>query len=327
MLIGFSRLVMVNADGTGQRSLSGADTGRARGIRQNGGDVIAYAVDSRPGKVLMTREYVAEADTATRTVNTDNGLGVVELDVETLRERRIESPDKDAVGYLADETGTVRIMIRHPLDTLGRLGPKRMYSYRARSGGSWRQLGEVEVDAQTRSGFVPVAVDAASDRAIGFVTREGYDTLVAVPLDGSGANQVLAARNDVDVDQLIRIGRRNRVVGASFATEKRQVEYFDPQLASLAKGLQAALPGKPLINIVDASEDESKLLIIASSDVDPGMTYFYDKSTRQLSELLPMRDPLVGRAMGAMSARVEFDDEVGLHPHRIGHLVECRARG
>jgi len=40
--------------------------------------------------------------------------------------------------------------------------------------------------------------------------------------------------------------------------------------------------------------------VIASSDTDPGTIYLYDKTTRQLEELLALRESLVGVPMGAM---------------------------
>ena len=100
---------------------------------------------------------------------------------------------------------------------------------------------------------------------------------------------MVLARNDVDVDSLIRIGRQRRVVGVSYATEKRAIEYLDPELETLAGQFQNALAGKPLIEIVGASADEKQLLLIASSDTDPGMLYLYDKGKRELSELLALR--------------------------------------
>ncbi len=42
-----------------------------------------------------------------------------------------------------------------------------------------------------------------------------------------------------------------------------------------------------------ASADESKLVIIASSDTDPGTVYLFDKAQKKLEVLLAMRDPLV----------------------------------
>ncbi|MBL4793142.1 MAG: S9 family peptidase, partial [Citromicrobium sp.] len=71
-------------------------------------------------------------------------------------------------------------------------------------------------------------------------------------------------------------------------------------MAELATQLQAALPGKPLINIIDASADEQTLLIVASSDVDPGMSYLLERDSKRLSPLLPLREPLVDMPMAQM---------------------------
>src|SRR5690606_37050171 len=119
----------------------------------------------------------------------------------------------------------------------------------------------------------------------------------SLSLDGQNRLETLVSRDDVDVDEFIRIGRQRRVVGASYATEKREIVYFDDSLKKLAADLGAALPGTPQINLVGASGDENKLLIVASSDVDPGMVYLYDKGSRQLSELLPVRAGMAGRTM------------------------------
>ncbi|OGS55784.1 MAG: peptidase S9 [Erythrobacter sp. RIFCSPHIGHO2_12_FULL_63_10] len=300
MLLGFTRLVIVNADGSGHKFLSRSLGSRALGISQDGGDVIALEIADRPGKILMTREFVPEMTTGSLTASKAEGLGVEEVDVADLRRRRVEQPNRDATRYIADDSGRVRVMVRHPFDSAGRLGPKRFYYYRTADSNKWLDIESVEVDAQTRVGFVPVAVDAATNRAFGFDEHNGFDALFTFALDGTGRRELIVGRNDVDVDRLIRIGRRNRVVGASYATEKRQVQYIDPELAALAKGLAAVLPGKPLVDIVDASADENQLLIVASSDVDPGMSYIYDKQSRQLAELLPIRNELVGRKLGAM---------------------------
>ncbi|WP_243406113.1 S9 family peptidase [Sphingosinicella sp. YJ22] len=124
-----------------------------------------------------------------------------------------------------------------------------------------------------------------------FGPHNGRTALFRVKLDGSMQREV-ASHDHVDVDGLIRIGRRNRVVGASFATERRQVIYFDPELRALADRFHRALPNLPLIQFVDASEDEQRLLIWAGSDIDPGRYYIYDKGTRQLNEIMLARPEL-----------------------------------
>jgi dipeptidyl aminopeptidase/acylaminoacyl peptidase len=90
------------------------------------------------------------------------------------------------------------------------------------------------------------------------------------------------------------------VVGASYATEKREIAYFDAELAKLSKDLAKALPDQPLINIVGASADEKRLLMIASSDTQPGIVYLFDKTARSLEPLIQVRGLVGERPMGQM---------------------------
>jgi hypothetical protein len=83
-------------------------------------------------------------------------------------------------------------------------------------------------------------------------------------------------------------------VGASYATEKRNAQYFDPELAKLATGLGKALPGSPTISFADASQDEARLLVIASGDTNAGMVYLFEKAGKRLSEVMPVRPELEG---------------------------------
>lgn len=136
----------------------------------------------------------------------------------------------------------------------------------------------------------------------GFGDHDGFDALFAVALDGSGTGRLLLAKPGSDVDQVVRLGNGGRVVGASYATEKRQVDLFDGDLQQLMTALQAALPGSPLVELIDASADESRLLLVASSDVDPGKVYLYDRTSGKLGEIAPLRPQLAGLTMGTMQA-------------------------
>lgn len=295
-----SRLMAVGADGSNPILLTPRMRPRSIGGRQDGGDVLALDVPGEPNRILMTSQAVGAFTIGTRAVKDEEGLGVDWVDIVNGKRGRVEKPEADAQKYLADETGRVRLKMRHLVRQTGDLSGRRLYYYRSATSDSWNLLSEVDTTAQTREGYVPVAIDAAKGVAYGFDTIDGYEAIVSLALTEGARPQTLLARTDVDVDKLIRIGRQRRVVGASFATEKREVEYFDPELKKLAEALHGALPGKPLINIVGASADESKLLIVAQSDTDPGMVYLYDKGTRKLGEILPLREHLIGRAMGSM---------------------------
>lgn len=300
LLVPFDRLFAVNADGSEAKMLSQRDSMRATAFNQNGGDIVAFDVNDGEGEVLMTRNYIPESDITTRLTNSKSGLGVDLVDVVTGKTRTREAPDDGALRYVADEDGRVRIKVRALYDGTGRLTGEYVYLYRTPDSNSWKKFENLTIDGTPVGGFTPVAVDSARNVAYGFITKGGYDAVVEVLLDGSDAGKIIMARSDVDVDALIRIGRKRRVVGASYATEKREVAYFDPELKKLAAGLAKALPDTPLINLVGASSDEKRILLIASSDTQAGMVYLYDKDKRSLEPLLPVRAELDGQAMGPM---------------------------
>ncbi len=300
LLLGYSRMLSVGADGTDPKMLTQRNSMRALGVAQDGGDIISLDLEGETDKILMTRQWVRESTMNTRLANDEEGLGVDVVDVVTGRRSKLERPDSAAIGYIADEDGRVRIKVRQPATNGGMLGENRTFYFRDIGSSKWQVLSKVKVDSQSYSGLYPAAVDSAQNIAYAFATHNGYEALYTIPMAEGGEPELLLSRKDADIDRLIRIGRDRRVVGASYAMEKREVSYFDPELKTLAAGLRNALPGKPLINIVGASKDESRLMLIASSDTDPGMVYLYDKPTRQLEPLLPLRDYMTDRAMGTM---------------------------
>ncbi|MBF6603147.1 MAG: S9 family peptidase, partial [Sphingorhabdus sp.] len=88
-------------------------------------------------------------------------------------------------------------------------------------------------------------------------------------------------------------------------TEKRQAVYFDTELSKLATALSNALGDGKSINFVDSSQDESKLLIWAGADTDPGQYFLFDKNSKEMKPLLGVR-PLVEKQKLAISEPVSY---------------------
>lgn len=114
------------------------------------------------------------------------------------------------------------------------------YSYRLQGAREWKLLGDYDVLSKT--GFNPFAVDPATNSAIGLKRIGGREVLVRLSLDGTGREETLFAHPRVDVTAPVRIGRRGRVVGVSYATDKREAAYFDSELVRIASSLTKALP-------------------------------------------------------------------------------------
>jgi dipeptidyl aminopeptidase/acylaminoacyl peptidase len=301
LLLGYTRNVAVSADGTKIVNLSARTSPKALGIMQDGGTILDWDLPDQPGAVLMTRQFVPENTAGTHLAKTAEGLGVEAIDTVTLRRKTVESAKHGAVEYISDGHGVVRILGIRPLEGTGYYSEKLRYSYRPAGSRNWTALSSVTSGVQTSDGFAPKAVDSARNLVYGFDDKDGYRALYSITLDPSLKREVVLARNDVDIDGLIRIGRDARVVGASYATDRRTNEYFDPELRKLSAALSKALPGQPAVDIIDADEHEGKLLIIASSDTNPGQTYLFDKSTRKLAEVLPLRPALQGATLSPMT--------------------------
>ena len=304
-MLGFTRLMALNSDGTGIAMLTRDGADGAIGYAQSGGAVIDWNVPDQPGHVLFAKVFVPRDGGATYGGSVisklDEGLGVEDLDVVTLKRRIVERGKREAAEYISDGKGTVRIMGFQPSDGADQLTGRIHYVYRKAGSRDWQDLGTLRFDGKSSSkGFNPYAVDPARDVAYGFDDHDGRRALYSMSLDGTNQRNLLLSRPDVDIDSLVRIGRNSRVVGASYATERRTVDYFDPQLKSLSAALHKALPGNPAVYFVDSSADEAKLLLFASSDTDPGAFYLFDKTTHQLGEVLPVRPDLKGVAMGNM---------------------------
>ncbi|MDF0488022.1 alpha/beta fold hydrolase [Sphingomonas sp. H39-1-10] len=291
-ILPFSRIFALDADGKRSTMLSARTNDRTLGFSLGGGEIIDWQPDKADGSVLMTHTYIPEATTGSLVTSTQEGLGVDRIDTVTLKHTMVEPPRRGAEGYISDGHGTVRIMEVRGETNTGYMKDTVNVLYRTPDSRQWKPLSTVKQSGGVSTGFDPVAVDRDKNVAYGFDTVGGRNALYSVALDGSLKRELVLARPDVDVDDLVSVGRQNRMVGVGFATDKRQTVYFDPELAKLSASLSKALPGLPLVNIVDATGDESKLVIFAGSDVDPGRYYLYDKATRKLAELLPLRQAL-----------------------------------
>jgi dipeptidyl aminopeptidase/acylaminoacyl peptidase len=246
----------------------------------------------------MGRQYVPEDRQNTNLADKRHGYGVDRIDTRTGQSRTVEQPKRNASDYISDGRGEIRIMgVRDIAGATGYDSGTVNYFYRTKTSRDWKPLGDYRSNDE---GIYPVAVDPDLDVAYVLKRLDGRRALYSVALDGSKRETLVYAHPQVDVDGLIRIGRRQRVVGVTFTTEKRQAVYFDPELKALGAALSKALPGLPLIHFRDSDLDESKLLIEAGSDVDPGRFYLYDKKAKRLSEIMVVRPELEGATLAVV---------------------------
>jgi len=291
-LLPVSRLTAVNADGT-QPQILGAQQGQNQlGFAASDAAVVDWLPD-QDGSVLMSRLHVGNAHPNTMIgVNDRSGVGVDLVDTRTGVAKQVIPPRDSAFNYISDGRGTVRI-VAEANQMPGGLGrPQTTYLYRMRGSDDWHELSRYNSTDMT--GFRPEAIDFDLNIAYGWKKLNGRIALYSMSLDGSLQEKLVFARPDVDLDSLVRIGRRNRVVGVSYTTDLQTTEFFAPDIKELLGALHQALPKEPLISVVDSSVDENKLLIYASSDNDSGDYYILDRQAHSLHKFLGTRARLEG---------------------------------
>ena len=289
-----SRPVAVNADGSNLRQLSLRSNTYSRGFNLYGGDIIDWLPDEN-GAVMMTRNYLPDDHLGTHLASSEQGLGVDRIDTRTLAVRRIEPPRREAVAYFTDGHGAVRIMTVHTSWGWHQETPVVTHLYRSPGSRQWRTLATYNVS--DHSGFNLYAVDRDLNVAYGLKKKDGRQALYSIALDESRREELVYGRPDVDVDELIRVGRHRRVVGTSWALQRREAEYFALDIAQLLTSLAQSLPQPSSLQITDASVDENKMLLFAGSDTRPGAYYIFDRQANHLNTFRVARSQLEGVAL------------------------------
>jgi dipeptidyl aminopeptidase/acylaminoacyl peptidase len=273
---GASRLVALDIDGSNVRIIN-------RGHRSLWGGRVIDWLPGEENQILLL----------------EAGGNVARVDTVTGRSRPVST---NGIGgdYVTDGRGVLRLKrIQSERGATLQVGNEITQYYRPAGTNDWVRFGVY--NQITDEGPWPMAVDP--ERNAAYVMEQdaaGRDVVYRVSLDGSGRRDLTASNPTVDIDGLIRIGRRGRVVGVTYATERRQSTYFDPELQRVAQQLSRALPGQPLINFLGESDDESRLLVRAGSDTDPGTYYVLDRATHRLTRIMNSRPELDGIQLAAV---------------------------
>ncbi|HMG47232.1 MAG TPA: alpha/beta fold hydrolase [Allosphingosinicella sp.] len=292
ILLPFSRLVSLDVSGANLTMLGQHDSFYDARVRQFDASIVDW-LGGREDAVLMARDYVPEAGrVGTRMVRTLNGLGVDRVDVRTLRATPVEPPNAHAGSYISDGQGHVRIMEVPTVRTQssGQVGNQIQYLYRTEGSRDWQSFGSF--DSATNEGMLPLAVDPAINSAYVLRKLDGRFALYRVKLDGSMATELVYANPQVDVDSVVRANRGAHIIGMTFAEERRRIVYFDPAYGNLSAALGRAIPSLPLVDFGTDSADGNRILVHAGSDADAGRYYVYDRTARNLNEILMVRPQL-----------------------------------
>lgn len=301
VLAGFSRLIALDTTGRNIKQLGQSESFYDASIRQSDGSILDWLPDEK-GAVLMARAYVPEVGrTGTRLVRDRTGLGVDRIDLADMRVTGQEPSRRDAANYQTDGRGHVRLLETAAFrDSTGQQENLRHYYYRTTDSRDWRPLGTI--DSVTDEGISPLAVDAPTNSVYVLRKLKGRKALYRIALDGSLKETLIGANDRFDIDDIVRFGRGQRVIGYTFAGDHREVVYFDQDFDQLHTKLTRAIPDRPQIDFIGSSADGNKLLLLASGDTQPGSYYLFDRTTKHLNELALSRPALEHHPLASVAS-------------------------
>jgi dipeptidyl aminopeptidase/acylaminoacyl peptidase len=298
-LIAAMRTISIGIDGKNMKQLGQPSSQYDVGLRQTDG----YIIDWLPGggsEVLMTRLYLPEGfrNVSSNVQRTKHGVGVVRLNVDTLATTIVEQPRDLVDTWMSDGQGHVRLMGIAQLSAESYTTGRVKWSYRTPDSRDWKSLTDfIDTDASGSPEFQPLAIDASINSLYALRKRNGRMVLVKIELTDSPVETVVAQNPKVDIDNVVRSGDGQRVIGYTYAEDYRHTVYFDPEYQALSAALSRAMPGHPLVDFVTSSEDGNKLLLYAGADKDPGRYYLFDKRKKSLGEIMPVRPNLADRTL------------------------------
>jgi len=276
-LYGITRLVAVNADGTGMRVLL---EHKRQMERAQFHDNITDLLPDDPKRVLMT-------------MPTDKGVVLKALDIYS---GGTEGPTEKLLGYgewMSDGRGVARLF-RYMSDENIR------WRFRRSGEKKWRELHSKKM-ADIDDDFYPLGFGEDPDDLLVLKPHEGRLALWSVDLKGEKEDELIYSHPEVDLGGTLKMGKYDRTVAIGYSTDQNHLHFFDAAVEKISDRLSALFPDKG-VNVFDESWDRRYYGIRVGSDLDPGTFYRFDVQKNQLLKIYPQYPLLESRLLAPMKS-------------------------
>ena len=169
-------------------------------------------------------------------------------------------------------------------------------SVRTESGDGWRTA--AEWDESLQGAMIPLAADPTDSMRMYVATNVGRDTMAIRFLDIASAKlgDLVYADDRFDVSSFYLLGdslgeggrllfggpteEPNKLIGVRYNADRPKTVWFDREAAEIQAAVDSALPA----TVNQFNVNQSRTIVLASSDVDPGGYYIFDRKARTLED-------------------------------------------
>jgi dipeptidyl aminopeptidase/acylaminoacyl peptidase len=190
----------------------------------------------------------------------------------------------------ADEDGVVRM-------GTGWLDGKLSVYYRASATEDLKLVAKLKDGAEDQQFFDTLQIVTGSDE--GYILSPGESGRVGLRRFNFATREVIETvyeHPEWDIDSVTL--KKGKPYAAYFTADRDEVQWFDPEIAKQYRGLRKALgPGE--VWVVSRAENDSRLLVYAGQENDPGVLYMFDPVARKLEEVAQYCPELDFRALAS----------------------------
>ncbi len=228
------------------------------------GDQVISFLPNKKDKILIQGDF----DVA-------NAPGVYELNLETLRKKRVQRSRSNVIDWIADRQGNVRIALKMDEDEFEYL----LYDEDREKRESLFKYKAFSPDVVSILGF-----DKNPNVIYFKAIKDGYDALYKMDLT-TRKKELVFSDDNYDFDGGIFYSPlTGEVAGFTHSQLDEGIHYWDKDLNKLYSGLRTVLPKDEFnIDIIDTSKDQRQYVLYVSSDDSTGSYMLGNRDTSELT--------------------------------------------
>lgn len=188
--------------------------------------------------------------------------------------KEVQRPTQGIWEWFADDAGIVRMGMAFA-------GGKVRVLYRAKPDDPLREIAKITEDNADDKVWDVLRITSGSDE--GLVLKPDDNGRIAVRKFNYATRQVgevIYAAPGWDVDEALT-DKDGKLLAAFYTDDRDRAVWFEPKLKSLYARLEKAIPDQH-VWIVSRADDDSRMLVWAGNEANPGQTFLFDAAKRSL---------------------------------------------
>jgi hypothetical protein len=210
--------------------------------------------------------------------NSDSITSVFRVDTHTGARKQVDTLP-DSVAIVADTSGVPRFALGQDMDG------EPVLRYRPRAGdAAWLPVPKTLAGRSLRVRFF----ESDNNHAYIDISDKGEPAALYRVDVAAGTRERIAGNANMDIDQVMRAGHEGLPFGVIYDAGRPKIDYIDPksEWAQLHAGLLKLFQGQ-LVQFVNFTKDNGKVLFYVYSDRHPGAYYLFDRTKNGVRATYP----------------------------------------